>query len=69
MDGEELRRRRRALGMSQAELGEHLDVPQNTMSRWELGAVRIERPRMLALALRALERETEHADSDGTDDR
>lgn len=54
---EDLRRRRRALGMSQAELGLRLDVPQNTISRWELGTLKIERPAMLDLALRALEAE------------
>jgi transcriptional regulator with XRE-family HTH domain len=54
---EDLRRRRIALGLSQAELGARLDVPQNTISRWEIGRLPIERPSMLDLALRALETE------------
>jgi transcriptional regulator with XRE-family HTH domain len=54
---DDLRRRRLALGFSQAELGRRLDVPQNTISRWELGKLEIERPAMLDLALRALEAE------------
>lgn len=54
---EDLRRRRLALGLSQAELGRRLDVPQNTISRWELGTLKIERQAMLDLALRALEAE------------
>jgi transcriptional regulator with XRE-family HTH domain len=54
---DDLRRRRLALGFSQAELGRRLDVPQNTISRWELGTLKIERPSMLDLALRALESE------------
>lgn len=51
MDGETLRRQRKALGYSQAELGVVLGVPQNTISRWERGATRIQHPMILALAL------------------
>lgn len=57
----ELLRRRRALGLSQTALGERLGIPQQTISRWESGALRIEHPELLALALDALERE--HAES------
>lgn len=55
MDGEELRRRRRALAMTQTELAERLGLTQNTVSRWEKGAAVIGHPPMLDLALRALE--------------
>ena len=51
MDGDELKRRRVALGLSQAELGKLLGVPQATISRWETGAHKIEHGPMLALAL------------------
>jgi transcriptional regulator with XRE-family HTH domain len=55
MDGQELRRRREALGLSQADLGRLLGVMQNTVSRWELGLVVIRHPKILALALEAIE--------------
>lgn len=54
MDGTDLRKMRDAMHLSQQELGELLDVPQNTISRWELGKARILHPRILALALRCL---------------
>ena len=61
MDASELRERRRALHdetgrpLSQAKLGAILGVPQQTIGRWESGARRISHPRILALALWALE--------------
>jgi transcriptional regulator with XRE-family HTH domain len=61
MDANELRARRRALTdetgrpLSQAKLGAELGVPQQTIGRWESGARRISHPRILALALWALE--------------
>jgi len=54
MDGDEVRRRRRALGMSQAELGRRLGMPQQSIARWETGARRIGHPAMLRLALERL---------------
>jgi transcriptional regulator with XRE-family HTH domain len=43
------------MNMSQADLGETLGVSGNTISRWERGEVVPESPKMLALALRAIE--------------
>jgi predicted ATPase/DNA-binding CsgD family transcriptional regulator/DNA-binding XRE family transcriptional regulator len=50
-----LARRRRALGLSQQELGNVLGVPRNTVARWERGDVRIARPEWLTMALARLE--------------
>jgi len=58
---DDLRRRRLRLRMSQAELGRRLGIPQNTVSRWEVGTLKIERPLMLDLALRAIEIEEAQA--------
>jgi len=58
MDGVELRGRRRALGLSQANLAELLTVPENTIARWERGVVGIRHPGLLSLALEALEART-----------
>lgn len=55
MTPNELRARRQALGLSQKALAERLGVPQATVSRWETGHHRIEHPRLLALALDALD--------------
>lgn len=63
MDAEELRRRRRALGISQLELGKRLGEPQQTIARWESGKRRITHPGMLRLAL---ERLAMGEDRDGT---
>src|SRR5690242_17354236 len=52
----ELRRRRRALGLTQAELAERLVVTPNTVARWERGELRIGRPRPVARVLERLER-------------
>ena len=57
MTPNELLSHRRALGLSQAELGEKLGVPANTIARWERGELTIARPRMLRLALQATEDE------------
>ncbi|MHB8575864.1 MAG: helix-turn-helix domain-containing protein [Dehalococcoidia bacterium] len=51
---EELRATRRRLRLSQTALGAELGVPQNTISRWELGLVPISHARMLRLALERL---------------
>jgi transcriptional regulator with XRE-family HTH domain len=55
MTGEDLRRRRDALGLSQAKLGEALGVSGNTVARWERDEMSI--PPYLSLALQTLERE------------
>ena len=59
--GQQLNERRKALGMTQRELGEALGskgkpVPLATISRWERGGT-IEHPGMLFRALDSLERE------------
>jgi len=54
MTGEQLAMIRLRLGMTQAKLAEVLGVPQSTICRWETGKIRIERPRMLVLALEAI---------------
>jgi transcriptional regulator with XRE-family HTH domain len=61
MDGQDLKRRREALGLSQAELGRLLGVMQNTVSRWELGLVVIRHPDILDLALWAIEEQRRQA--------
>lgn len=55
MTPEDLRTRRRRLGLSQTQLAEQLGVTQNTISRWELGEMEIANPTMLRLALERLE--------------
>lgn len=55
MTGVDLRNRRRALGLTQAELAEYLGVAANTVARWERGA-RIPAERSISLALSAIER-------------
>jgi DNA-binding transcriptional regulator YiaG len=52
--GEEIRRIREQIGMSQAQLGEKLDVSQNTIARWEREDIKPEHPGMLILALEHL---------------
>ncbi len=54
MDGEELRRRRTALKMSQAELGRRLGTSQQTVFKWESGERNVQHPPMMELALRWL---------------
>ena len=55
MDGEELRRRRLALGLSQAELAARLGAAKNTVARWERNERNIRHPLMLAAVLANLE--------------
>lgn len=50
-NGAHLRTRRRALGLSQAELAARLGVQQRTISEWETGTVSIQHVRMLFRAL------------------
>ena len=55
----ELRRRRRALGLTQAALGAALGVAANTVARWERGARAVGHPDLVRLALARLERPEE----------
>lgn len=54
MTGEDLRRFRSAHGFTQRDLAKLLDIPQNTISRWERETHRIEHGKMLTLALAAI---------------
>lgn len=56
MTGDELRERREKLGLSQSALAQQLGTTQNTISRWELGTLQIEKSQMLELALEALKK-------------
>src|SRR6184192_3931043 len=55
MGPDDLRRRRRQLGMSQAELGRSLGLASNTIARWERDELPIGSPVLLRLALERLE--------------
>lgn len=57
MTGEELRSRRQQLGISQESLSQRLDIPKNTVARWERGEVEIRHAAILERALNDLERE------------
>lgn len=58
MTGNELRQIRTGqLAMSQRDLAAELDLPQNTLARWERGEIAIQHPRMLRLALETILRE------------
>ena len=50
----ELREFRKQLALSQAGLAAVLEVPANTIARWERGVVTIRHPRVLRLALERL---------------
>ena len=67
MDRVELREARKRMGMTQAELAKALDLPRGTVQRWETGEVGIRHPKMLELALRELEREHRHGNTDTMD--
>jgi transcriptional regulator with XRE-family HTH domain len=54
MDSVALRKWRLAHELSQDELATMLDVPTNTLARWERGELAIRHPRILTLALHAL---------------
>lgn len=58
MTGPELREARRKLGLTQSQLAAHFGMDpiagQVTISRWENGAIPIERPGMLRLAMLGL---------------
>lgn len=55
MTGADLRAARSRLGLSQAALGKALDVPTNTIARWERGELAIQQPTVLQLAIEHLE--------------
>jgi DNA-binding transcriptional regulator YiaG len=55
MTGAELKAWRQRLGLTQKEAAVQLGIPVLTVSAWEVGRVPIKRPRMLQLALQALE--------------
>ena len=54
MTPEELRERRKALGLSQASLGRTLGISPNTLARWERGELKLSNPSLLRLALSGL---------------
>ena len=55
MTGEDLLQRRTRMGLTQQQLGDLLDVPKNTIWRWETGATAIRHPTILDLALTTIE--------------
>jgi transcriptional regulator with XRE-family HTH domain len=50
----DIRAAREKLGLTQAELAERLQLPANTLARWERGELKIERPELLRLAIEHL---------------
>lgn len=54
MNGDELRERRKRLGLTQEELAHLLGVTRQSVFQWERGR-NLRRPQMLALALEAIE--------------
>ena len=56
MTSQELKERRKKLGLRQDQLAERLGVARNTVSRWELNDVAI--PAYLHLALKQIEEES-----------
>lgn len=58
MKGKELKRRRKALNLTQVELSEIFGVRSNTVARWENGVSPI--PKLVPLALETVERSLSH---------
>ena len=54
MEGDKLKEKRIALGLTQAQLAEILDVKPNTVARWERGLLSV--PRTVELAMETVER-------------
>ncbi len=54
MEGDALREKRIALGLTQVQLAEILDVKPNTVARWERGLLSV--PRTVKLAMETVER-------------
>jgi len=52
--GADLRAYRKRLGLTQEALAEMLEIPRNTIARWERDELAIEKVRLLELALAAL---------------
>lgn len=65
MTPEELRLRRRRLGMSQRSLARELGTTANTIARWERGELAIAQPRMLHMAIRCIEQDFEESEREG----
>ena len=59
MDGNELRERRQALGLSQRGLAQRFRVPWTTISRCETGAVTLREPRVTWLEVKLSQLEQE----------
>ena len=57
MTGQQIREKRLALKMTQAQLGEALRVNKNTIARWERGELTPQSTEMLRLAFVGLEAE------------
>ncbi len=53
MEGDKLKEKRIALGLTQAQLAEILDVKPNTVARWERGLLSV--PRTVELAMETVE--------------
>jgi transcriptional regulator with XRE-family HTH domain len=54
MEGNTLKEKRLALGLTQAQLAEILDVKPNTVARWERGLLAV--PRTVEFAMETVER-------------
>jgi DNA-binding transcriptional regulator YiaG len=54
MGHEELKAMRFKLGLTQSQLADILQLPANTIARWERGELKIERPELLRLAIEHL---------------
>lgn len=52
--GEDLRQLRESLGLSQKQLGDALEIPRNTIARWERGELQMEKTRLIELAISGL---------------
>ena len=57
--GADLRTFRERLGLTQDTLADMLQLPRNTIARWERDEMEIEKPRLLELALAALTSQSE----------
>jgi transcriptional regulator with XRE-family HTH domain len=62
MDSEDLKRRRKALGLTQEQLAQALGVTRQSVYLWETGT-RLPAGRLLDLAMRGLEQEIRERDS------
>ncbi len=54
MEGDKLKEKRVALGLTQAQLADILEVKPNTVARWERGLLSV--PRTVELAMETVER-------------